>query len=158
MRAANAREVVRAEGPEADALRAAREEVRAEVEAARRLPPRVVGDVALIRLHSRCQVHPLVAQAWLGRLKGKVVMAANTGYRPGWVHFAARGGAPGLDLTAFLRAHAPSEAAAASGSYGGGHAGASGGALPPAEWNAFVRALGFGPEATVPAEEGAAAA
>lgn len=157
MRAANAREVVRAEGPEADALRAAREEVRAELEAARRVAPKVVGEVALVRLHSPCQVHPLVAQSWLGRLRGKVVVAANTGYRPGRVHFAARGGPPGVDLTAFLRARAPSAEAAASGAYGGGHAGASGGALPPAEWNAFARALGFGAEATVPEGDAAAA-
>ena len=39
--------------------------------------------VALIRLHSPCQIHPLVAQSWKTRLKDSIVMAANTGYRPG---------------------------------------------------------------------------
>lgn len=32
---------------------------------------------------------PLVAQAWVGRLKNHIVIAANVGLRPGWVHFAA---------------------------------------------------------------------
>ena len=48
-----------------------------------------VGDVALIRLHSPCQVHPLVARTWRDRLPRSIVIAANTGYLPGRVNFAA---------------------------------------------------------------------
>ena len=108
--------------------------------------PRVAGDVALIRFDSPCQIHPLIAQQWRGRLKDKIVLAANTGYRAGWVHFAARS-ASGRDLIDFLAEHRPP---GADGRYGNGHAQATGGALRPADWNAFVAGLGF-PEQQVPA-------
>jgi single-stranded-DNA-specific exonuclease len=120
--------------------------VKAAVEAARRAPPRVVGDVALIRFHAAQQIHPLIAQQWRARLKDKIVLAANTGYRPGWVHFAARS-ARGENLVDFLAAHRPP---GADSRYGSGHAQATGGALRPADWNAFVTGLGF-PDQQVPA-------
>jgi single-stranded-DNA-specific exonuclease len=94
----------------------------------------------MIRFASPCQIHPLIAQMWIGRLKGLIVIAANAGFRPGWVHFAARSAAD-IDLIAFLREHAPAEVDAA---YGGGHRKASGGALRIAQWNTFVHTLGFG--------------
>lgn len=135
-------------GDDADALalHAAKAEVRAAMEEAKRAPPLVAGDVALIPLDSACQIHPLIAQQWRGRLKDKVVIAANRGYRPGWVHFAARS-ASGRDLIAFLAAHRP---AGADGRYGNGHAQATGGALPVAAWNAFITGLGL-PQAQVEA-------
>lgn len=152
MKADSPKEIVGGAHPETAALVAAREEVKAALEDARRLPPNVRGEVALIRLHSPCQIHPLVAQSWRTRLRGSVVMAANTGYRPGWVHFAVRS-ATGQDLVAFLRDHAPGEIRAAGGDaeYGNGHAQATGGALRPAAWNEFIAGLGFGPEAQVAA-------
>ncbi|WP_244537331.1 phosphoesterase [Methylobacterium pseudosasicola] len=128
-------------GDDADALalHAAKAEVRAAMDIAKRVPPVVGGDVALISLDSPCQIHPLVAQQWRGRLKDKVVIAANVGYRPGWVHFAARS-ANGRDLIAFLAEHRPDNA---DGRYGNGHAQATGGALRNADWNGFIRGLGF---------------
>ena len=129
------------------ALRAAREEVKAELEAAKRIGPKVRNGVALIRFHSPCQIHPLVAQQWRGRLKDKIVIAANTGYRPGWVHFAARS-ARDVDLIAFLAEHAPP---GADENYGSGHAQATGGALRPGDWNHFITGLGFGPDQQVQA-------
>ena len=126
-------------GTERDALIAAKAEVREAVEAARRVAPKVRGDVALIRFASPCQVHPLIAQQWRGRLKDKIVLAANTGYRDGWVHFAARS-ARGENLVDFLDRHRPP---GADSRYGSGHAQATGGALRPADWNAFVQGLGF---------------
>ena len=69
-------------------------------------------------------------------------MAANHGYRPGWTHFAVRS-ARDLDLVGFLAEHRPPGADAA---YGSGHRQATGGALRAADWNAFVRGLGFGPD------------
>jgi single-stranded-DNA-specific exonuclease len=135
-------------GDDADALalHAAKAEVRAAMDRAKRVPPVVGGDVALILLHSPCQIHPLVAQQWRGRLKDKIVIAANAGYRPGWVHFAARS-ASGRDLIAFLAEHRPANA---DGRYGNGHAQATGGALKNADWNGFIRELGF-PQAQVDA-------
>jgi single-stranded-DNA-specific exonuclease len=121
-------------------LLAAKEEVRRESEAARKLGPKVRGEVALIELRSACQIHPLVAESWARRLAPKIVIAANSGFRPGWVHFAART-AGGQDLVRFFRERAPEGAEGAH--YGGGHAGASGGALPAALWPPFAASLGF---------------
>ena len=97
-------------GDDADALalHAAKTEVRAAMDTAKRVPPAIGGDVALISLDSPCQIHPLIAQQWRGRLKDKIVIAANAGYRPGWVHFAARS-ASGRDLIAFLAEHRPGQ-------------------------------------------------
>ena len=135
-------------GDDADALalHAAKAEVRAAMDVAKRVAPAIGGDVALIALDSPCQIHPLIAQQWRGRLKDKIVIAANAGYRPGWVHFAARS-ASGRDLIAFLAEHRPENA---DGRYGNGHAQATGGALRNADWNEFIRGLGF-PQAQVQA-------
>lgn len=136
------KEVLSGVHPETAQLVAARDEVRDELDAARRVPPRVAGDVALIRFASPCQVHPLVAQAWTSRIRDRIILAANTGFRPGWVHFAARA-AGEIDLIAFLARHAPP---GADENYGSGHARATGGALRNPDWNIFVRGLGFGPD------------
>ncbi|MFP5077881.1 phosphoesterase [Rhizobium sp. YIM 134829] len=126
--------------PETERLLAARDEVRRAVEDARKAPPKIVGPVALIRFSSPCQIHPLIAQSWTGRLRSDIVIAANTGYRPGWVHFAAR--APrGADVLEFLEHVRPP---GADEQYGKGHRAASGGALRHADWNLFVDRLGFG--------------
>lgn len=146
MKASGPREVVSGVHPETAQLIAARDEVRAELKRVRRTAPRVIGEVALILFSSRCQIHPLVAQAWTARMKNRIVLAANTGYREGWVHFAARSSAD-RDLVAFLREHAP---AGSDGSYGGGHRNASGGALRIPQWNTFVRRLGFSEPLEVP--------
>ena len=138
--------ITKGDSADAQALRDAKVEVREAVEAARKVAPRVVGDVALIAFHAAQQIHPLIAQQWRGRLKDKIVLAVNTGYRDGWVHFAARS-ARGDNLVDFLAAHRP---AGADSRYGSGHAQATGGALRPADWNAFVSGLGF-PEQQVPA-------
>ncbi len=140
MKADGAKDALSGRHPELAVLRAAREEVKAALEIAKRAPPRVAGDVALISLDTPCQVHPLVAQAWRTRLKDKIVIAANHGYRPGWVHFATRS-ATGRNLIAFLREVAPPSA---DENYGNGHEQATGGALRTADWPVFLRNIGFG--------------
>ena len=149
LKASGPKEIISGQHPETEALRAAREEVKAALEAAKRIGPKVRNGVALIRFHSACQIHPLVAQAWRGRLKDNIVLAANTGYRPGWVHFAARTAARDVDLIRFLAEHAPP---GADENYGSGHTQATGGALRPGDWNHFIAGLGFGPEEQVQAE------
>jgi single-stranded-DNA-specific exonuclease len=139
LKADGPKDIVAGAHPETALLRAARDEVQAAVAEGRRAAPKIRGDVALIRLHSPCQIHSLVAQSWKARLKDKIVMVANTGYRPGWVYFAVRS-ATGRDLVAFLREHAPEGADEA---YGQGHRQATGGALPLPLWNRFVTGLGF---------------
>ena len=67
------------------------------------------------------------------------MIAANSGYRRGWVHFAARS-ATGRNLIDFLAEHRPP---GADDRYGNGHAQATGGALRIADWNAFVADLGL---------------
>ncbi len=139
LKAESPKEILSGAHPELAALQAAREEVKRELEVGRRVAPQVKGEVALIRLNSPCQIHPLVAQSWTGRLKGKIVIAANSGFRPGFVHFAARGG-EGRDLIAFLAEHRP---AGADHAYGQGHARATGGALRAEGWSEFLSRLGF---------------
>ncbi|TDH60294.1 DHH family phosphoesterase [Dankookia rubra] len=140
--------VLSGEYPETAVLQASKAEVQEALAEGRRVAPHIRGEVALIPLHSACQIHPLIAQQWKGRLKDKVVIAANTGYRPGWVHFAARSGQD-TDLIGFLRRHRPDGADPMN--YGNGHPQASGGALPPSAWNRFLAGLGFGADLEVPA-------
>lgn len=145
LKCASPKELLKGGHPETALLHMAKAEVAAALEDARRVPPKVRGDVALIRFSSPCQIHPLIAQAWRGRLKTRIVLAANTGYRPGWVHFAVRT-ATGTDLIGYLARHRPAGAGA---QYGSGHVKATGGALRPADWNDFVARIGF-PEEQVP--------
>ena len=132
------------------ACEAAREEVKAALAEARRRPPRFGGRyggaVAMVRVDTPCQVHPMVAQSWVGRLKGDFVLAANVGYVPG--HVAMSGRARGdADLIALLARHRPDGADPLL--YGNGHRRAAGGTLSFGAWNAFVDDLGFGPEMRV---------
>ncbi|WP_206611598.1 DHH family phosphoesterase [Falsirhodobacter deserti] len=145
LRCASPKELLKGGHPETERLRAAKAEVAAELDIAKRTPPKVRGDVALIRFSSPCQIHPLIAQSWRGRLKDKIVLAVNTGYREGWVHFAART-STGTNLIGFLAERRPPGAGA---EYGSGHAQATGGALRPDDWNDFAARIGF-PEEKVP--------
>ncbi|PRY93350.1 single-stranded-DNA-specific exonuclease [Hasllibacter halocynthiae] len=125
----------------------AREEVKAAAAEARRAPPRFGarygGDLAVVRIDTPCQVHPLTAQSWVGRLRGATVLCANFGFLPGMVSFSGR--APeGGDIPALLARHRPEGADPAL--YGNGHRRAAGGTLPRAAWNALMGDLGFGPE------------
>jgi single-stranded-DNA-specific exonuclease len=147
MKANGPKEILSGEHAETAQLLAAKDEVKAELERTRTIAPKLRGGVALIAFSSPCQIHPLLAQTWRGRLKGAIVVAANFGFRPGWVHFAARAGA-GTDLIAFLAQHRPP---GADENYGSGHVAASGGALRLPDWTTFIAGLGFGPEEQVAA-------
>lgn len=143
LKAEGPEDVVSGAHPETALLQAARDEVKAELDAARRLAPRFAGAVALIEMDSPCQIHPLIAQSWTGRLRQQIVIAANHGFRKGQVHFAVRS-ATGRNLVAFLSEHAP-PGAAESGAYGQGHEQATGGALSTDDWATFLAGLGFKP-------------
>jgi hypothetical protein len=146
LRASGPKEVTKGQDADALALQAAKAEVRAAMDEAKRVPPLVIGDVALIQLDSACQIHPLIAQQWRGRLRDEIVIASNRGYRPGCVHSAARS-ASGRNLIDFLARHRPPNA---DGLYGNGNAKATGGALQTADRNSFVPGLGI-PQAQVSA-------
>ena len=89
---AGPREISAGDRPEVAVLRRDKEEVNAAYAEAKKAAPKFAGPAAAIRIHTPCQVHPLVAQIWKTRLPKFIVMGVNTGYRPGWVHFSARCG------------------------------------------------------------------
>lgn len=138
--------LVRADGPQdllrgaaGDYLRGVRAEVNAELAVARRVPPVFAGRFALLKVNSPCQVHPLVAQAWRGRLHNNIVIAANFGYLPGRVNFAVRT-ALDINLIGLLSEHAPESAGE---EFAQGHDKATGGSLTLEAWSEFSRSLGF---------------
>jgi hypothetical protein len=106
---------------------------------ARRARSKAVGNVALVRVNSPCQIHPLIAQSWRTRLPKYIVIVANEGYIPSRVNFSVRT-ASGTNVLDFLRSIDLSEG---EGSYGNGHDGASGGSLPPERWSELLTKLGF---------------
>ena len=122
-------------------LAACRAEVQAELARVARLPPRIAGNVALLRFSSPAQIHPLVATRWAPRLAPRIVIAANDGYLPGRVNFAVRS-ASSVDLLAFLRGLGLGDV---EGEFANGHPRATGGSVPPAEFDRLLRALGFTP-------------
>lgn len=76
-------------------LLAARAEVNDEVERCTHAAPKFTpdGKVAVFRIKSEAQVHPVIATRWAGHLNSKaleVVMVANEGYLPGKVNFSCR--------------------------------------------------------------------
>lgn len=76
-------------------LLAAREEVNAEVERCTHTAPKFSpdGKIAVFRIRSEAQVHPVIATRWAGHLNSKaleIVMVANEGYLPGRVNFSCR--------------------------------------------------------------------
>ena len=136
--------------PDVEKLQAYRAEVNEELKAARRQAP-VFADgepVALIRLHSPCQIHPLIAQQWRGRLKDYAVIAANTGYVPDVVAFSGRTAKPNFSLPELFRRV---DLGALNDHFGHGHDQASGGHLPPEAFNRLLDGLGFDGSAHVPA-------
>lgn len=136
--------VVSDASPDGEALRQARAEVKAALDAARTVPPLFAGPVALIRCDSPCQIHALVAQSWTHRLRRQVVIGANAGFREGFVHFAARS-ASVPDLITFLQERAP--ALGPDDQFAQGHRRATGGQVTRETWNRFAAGLGFGPAA-----------
>ncbi len=116
-------------------LQGYREEVNAALVEARKQAPLFSGAVALVRIDTPCQIHPLIAQSWRGRLPEYIVICANSGYVPGRVSFSGRT-ASGRNLLDFLAAVRPEGTEAIE--YGHGHDQASGGALPDADWNRFL--------------------
>jgi len=132
--------IVTSASPDVETLRQARAEVNDEMARGKMAAPKFAGNVALVRVRSRCQIHPLIAQIWRSRLPSKyVVIVANDGYLPGRVNFSARsaGDASALKLLRSI------ELPEGEGSYAHGHDHATGGSLPPARWEALLDKLGF---------------
>ena len=125
--------------PRIEELRAAKAEYDAALKEARRAAPKFSGTVALLTVDTPCQVHPVIAQTWVGRLSKNIVICANTGFLPERVNFAMRTKLP-VNLIDFLAAHKPENAGP---EFGRGHDQATGGSLTHPNWNLFLQSLGF---------------
>ena len=123
-------------------MKAARAEVKAALDEAKKAAPVFAGQVALIRMNSQCQIHPLIAQIWRGRLPKYIVIAANEGYMENRINFSARSGND-TNVLQFLRGIKLSDG---EGNFGHGHDAASGGSLPPQRWNELLSKIGFAPD------------
>ncbi|KAF2172241.1 hypothetical protein M409DRAFT_62994 [Zasmidium cellare ATCC 36951] len=98
-------------------LLAARAEVNDEVERCTHAAPKFSpdGKIAVFRIRSEAQVHPVIATRWAGHLQSKaleIILVANEGYLPGKVNFScriprcARSRDPPVDIIQSLRAYA----------------------------------------------------
>ncbi|KAI0889190.1 DHH phosphoesterase [Annulohypoxylon maeteangense] len=141
-------------------LLAARAEVNAEVERCARAAPKFSGDgkIAVIRVNSAAQVHPVIATRWAGHLESPklhVVLVANEGYLPGMVNFScriprsARERDPPVNIIEILqdivaRAPDPTLRERLGESYARGHKEASGGIVPKAEFEEILEILEIG--------------
>jgi hypothetical protein len=123
----------------ADRLREARRTVNHALMDAKRAAPIFAGRVALLRIRSPYQLHPLIAQIWRTRLPHYIVISANEAYLPGRVNFSVRG-PENVNLREFLKS-VPFDPGGEE--YARGHDAACGGSLPIGTWNQFLTALGF---------------
>jgi single-stranded-DNA-specific exonuclease len=136
----NPKDLVNSDAPEVERLREARAEVKHELDEAKKAAPKFSGNVALLRINSACQIHPLIAQIWRSRLPAKfIVICANEGYQPNRINFSARSHSS-VNALEFLRSI---ELNVTEGSYAQGHDAATGGSLPPETWNKLLNKLGF---------------
>ncbi len=133
-------DIARGGVPQHAALAAYRAQVQAERTRCSRTAPRFSGGWALLRFASPCQLHGPVASAWANRLPKQIVLAANDGYTAGNVHFSVRTRRAGENLLDRLRALRD---VLESPELGQGHAQATGGILPLAQFEKLLEALGF---------------
>ena len=118
-------------------LEEAKRACRSELDRVKGAEPVVGETVALVRISSPLQMHPLVARTWARRLAPRLVVAANDAYLPGRVAFSMRGGAGAV--LAQLRAALPERLAGQV----AGDDRAAGGVLEPEDFERAVAALGL---------------
>jgi hypothetical protein len=160
-------------------LRAARQEVNAEVERCTHAAPKFSADgkVAVFRIRSEAQVHPVIATRWAGHLKSsalEIIMVANEGYLPGKVNFScriarcAKGREEEVNIIKSLRDYAslPDQDAAVDGGeikppllervgddFARGHVQASGGIVDAEDFEELMRLMQVGVKGTKKEEE-----
>jgi len=126
-------------------LQAARSEINEEVERHTHTPPKFSQDgrIAVLKISSEAQIHPVIATRWAGHLNSKkleIVMVANYGYLAGMVNFScriartARGREPPVNIIESLKAAADVSTDGLrermGESFARGHKEASGGIVP----------------------------
>ncbi|KAI2470977.1 DHH phosphoesterase [Annulohypoxylon bovei var. microspora] len=145
---------------ENNTLLAARAEVTAEVEICTHTAPKFSGDgkIAVLRINSTAQVHPIIATRWAGHIYSQgleIILVANEGYLPGMVNFSCRiphrTRARNLPVNIIetlesiaARAPNPTLRERLGGSFAEGHKEASGGIVPKAEFEEFIDILELG--------------
>ena len=144
--AKSAADIARGQVPGVERLREHRRAVNTEVVRCGRAAPRFAGEIALVRIRSRAQIHPLFAARWASRLPRYIAMVANDGYLPGRVNFSMRTQRE-VDLVQLLRGLELDLGP----EFGHGHPGASGGSLAPADFDRLLERLGFDDRARQPA-------
>jgi hypothetical protein len=140
-------------------LQSARYEINDEVELRTHTPPLFSSDgrIAVLKIESQAQVHPVIATRWAGYLHSKtleIVMCANYGYLPGLVNFScriartARSRDPPVNIIESLKAAA---ALSTDGlrdrmgeNFARGHKEASGGIVPTAQFEELMGLLKIG--------------
>jgi hypothetical protein len=150
----------------------ARHEVNDEVERCTHTAPKFSpdGKIAVFRISSKCQVHPIIATRWAGHLQSKaleIVLVANEGYLEGKVNFScriprsARSREPPVDIIQSLRYYASLDAPLESNSgesssdrvpllqrlgndFARGHVQASGGIVGYEEFEELMRLMRIG--------------
>lgn len=144
------------------ALREARDEIAAEIERCTHAAPKFSRDstIALLRISSAAQVHPVIATRWAGFLKSaklRIVMVANDGHLPDKVNFSCRIArcartrtpADDVDIIATLKeiaAQSPSGTLLErmGDNFARGHVQASGGIVGVQEFEELVECMGIG--------------
>ncbi|MCJ1391702.1 hypothetical protein MMC18_004567 [Xylographa bjoerkii] len=137
----------------------ARAEINEEVERQTHTPPKFSkdGKIAVLRIHSAAQVHPVIATRWAGHLQSRaleIVMVANSGYIPGMVNFScriarcARNRVPPVNIISSLKAVADLDTTdlvkRMGESFARGHKEASGGIIPAAEFEELMALIKIG--------------
>jgi hypothetical protein len=140
-------------------LQSARAEINAEVELNTHTPPKFSPDgrVAVLRINSAAQVHPVIATRWAGHLNSKaleIVVCANSGYLPGMVNFScriarcARTRDPPVNIIESLKAAADLSTDGLRDrlgeSFARGHKEASGGVVPVGAFEELMQLLKIG--------------
>lgn len=140
-------------------LQSARAEINAEVELNTHTPPKFSPDgrVAVLRINSAAQVHPVIATRWAGHLNSKaleIVICANSGYLPGMVNFScriarsARTRDPPVNIIESLKAAADLSTDGLKDrlgeSFARGHKEASGGVVPVEAFEELMQLLKIG--------------
>ncbi|RVX73299.1 hypothetical protein B0A52_02941 [Exophiala mesophila] len=140
-------------------LQSARAEINNEVEFNTHTPPKFSydGRIAVLRINTPAQVHPVIATRWAGHLKSKaleIVVCANSGYLPGMVNFScriarcARSRDPPVNIIESLKAAADLSTDGLrerlGESFARGHKEASGGIVPTAAFEELMQLLRVG--------------
>lgn len=143
-------------------LQSARAEILEEVERHTHTPPKFTPDgrIAVLKINTQAQVHPVIATRWAGYLNSKkleIVMVANYGYLDGMVNFScriartARSNDPPVNIIESLKAAADLSTdglrARLGESFARGHKEASGGIVPTKEFDELMKLLRVGEKA-----------